>query len=1203
MVDRLLVELSGDGQITVSMLPDGGPRETVSRVLLEWPLDGDALEDLRWYLEDYLRGPFGAWEERGPAIQLRLRTWGDQIFDSVFGSRLAKDAYQRAREQGLELVFCSSEPGMLSLPWELMSDSDGPVALHLAGMSRALRIPDMTETVHALGDRLRVLMVIARPGGTRDVGYRMIARPLLERLGVVRGEVDLTVLRPPTLDALRDTLTAAVEVGEPFHVVHFDGHGSLHDGREGLLALEHPYGGPHRVSASALAGVVCAGQVPVVVLNACQSGAIGKELEAAVATALLEAGCQSVVAMAYSVYAVAAAEFMVDFYDALFTGVTVSKAVTAGRWRLFQRDRRPSPKGDLPLSDWLVPVHYMRGDVAFPPAVKARRAEVLSPDAELDKLRNAAPRRDDSEDDLSMAGTFVGRDDLFYELESATRLEHVVVLHGPGGTGKTEVAKGFGRWWRDTGGVDQPGWVFWHSFEPGIASFGLDGVTTEIGLTTFGPGFLRLNSDQRLAMVKDLLAEYRLLLIWDNFESVLSMPDSAGVSPPLDDGGCQALHEFLAWLAGNGRSAVIITSRTSEDWLGAVRRIQVGGLNPGEAAEYASYLLAPHTSSAAGREQRAFGELLEWLNGHPLSMRLILPRLRATEPEALLTALHGTDPFLMEDETASSRASSLAASITYSCTHLTSATRQLLPALSLLRGVADTEVLAAFSSTIGVPGQFATASVEEWTTALEDAARVGLLSPIGSGMYRIHPILPAYVAAGWRAEFSHDYEAMRDGSLRALSAACASLCRRLSQQISTGDAGHGYAVIELQQRNLGSMLRYGLKHQLWADAEDIARSLEDFWNVKGLDEEAAAWANQIQLVTTDGAGIPSALSSPAGGLWLFSTGAQANRQQTKGRLEEAERTHRQILTALNAEPETRVTQARITVSYNQLGMIAYLQGRLEQAEDWYHKALDSAQEARYQAQVGAVLHNLGIVTQEQERLDDAENWYRMAHAIREELGDQAGMANTYHQLGMVAKLRGQLDDAEGWYLKALSIYTELGDRPHMAGSFHELGITARSRGRLDSAEDWFRRSLVIKEELGNRSGAADTYHNLGIIAQDRGQLDDAEDWYRRSLAIKQELANRPGMALSYGQLALLSCAKGQDQQALEWIVQCTGMFDEFPHPLTQRAPEVLAFLTAQLGMHALEASWQEITGESLPEAVRDYVLSWATTNSQPEGEK
>jgi CHAT domain-containing protein len=57
-----------------------------------------------------------------------------------------------------------------------------------------------------------------------------------------------------------------------------------------------------------------AARVPVVVLNACQSGVIGKRLDAAVATRLLAWGASSVVAMAYSVYAVAAAEFMTAFY-------------------------------------------------------------------------------------------------------------------------------------------------------------------------------------------------------------------------------------------------------------------------------------------------------------------------------------------------------------------------------------------------------------------------------------------------------------------------------------------------------------------------------------------------------------------------------------------------------------------------------------------------------------------------------------------------------------------------------------------------------------------------------------------------------------------------------------------------------------------------------------------------------------------------
>ena len=123
-------------------------------------------------------------------------------------------------------------------------------------------------------------------------------------------------------------------------MVHFDGHGVM-PGRaagggavggrpammagagEGVLAFEKPGGGSDHVTASKVAAVLAGGRVPVVVLNACQSGAVGKELEASVATALLKAGCAAVVAMAYSVYAVAAAEFMAAFYESLFAGDSV----------------------------------------------------------------------------------------------------------------------------------------------------------------------------------------------------------------------------------------------------------------------------------------------------------------------------------------------------------------------------------------------------------------------------------------------------------------------------------------------------------------------------------------------------------------------------------------------------------------------------------------------------------------------------------------------------------------------------------------------------------------------------------------------------------------------------------------------------------------------------------------------------------------
>jgi hypothetical protein len=61
--------------------------------------------------------------------------------------------------------------------------------------------------------------------------------------------------------------------------------------------------------------------------------------------------------------------------------------------------------------------------------------------------------------------------------------------------------------------MDDPRFVFWHSFEPRVASLGLAGVITEIGLAVFGAGFAALQPDDRRRAVQNLLAEHRLLLI------------------------------------------------------------------------------------------------------------------------------------------------------------------------------------------------------------------------------------------------------------------------------------------------------------------------------------------------------------------------------------------------------------------------------------------------------------------------------------------------------------------------------------------------------------------------------------------------------------------------------------------------------------------------------------------------------------------
>jgi tetratricopeptide (TPR) repeat protein len=1176
VVDRLLVDVDVDGHAQVSSwVADEFPQRVGQTPQpMNWPLATEAIDQLRWYLEDYLSAPFGVYGDDGPRVAEQLSEWGEQVFSAVFGAGPARDAYVRMRARGrpLEILFRSASPGMLGLPWELMRDPDRPAPLALEGVavSRSLPTEGLGDAFPVGGERLRVLMVISRPRGTADVGYQMIARPLLRRLAAVRGDVDLVVLRPPTLDALIQALRRARESGEPFQLVHFDGHGELAGrdagtdsggplhyaaGEAGVLVFEKPGGGADPVPAGVVASALAEAEVPVVVLNACQSGAVGKELEAAVATRLLQQGAASVVAMAYSVYAVAAAEFMTAFYERLFASDSVTAAVTAGRARLARNADRPSPKGPMPLADWVVPVHYKRTEVVFPHLV-ASRTPAEPVDQLLDRLR--AGTAVDRSDPLAPVDEFVGRDGLFYELEVALRLQRVVVLHGPGGTGKTELAKAFGRWWQATAGVDDPDWVIWHSFEPGVASFGLTGVIDTIGLQVFGPDFGRLDLDQRVEVIHGLLGERRLLLIWDNFESVHSMPDLTGATPPLPDDERERMFTFLQRVAAGGNSAVIITSRTEETWLGGLRRMPVGGLTPEEANEYADELLAPYPAAAGRRAVRAFGELLHWLDGHPLSMRLILPYLATTAPDALLDALQGVGALPSVDD--GERTTSLTASVSYSYDHLTPATRGLLAAVTLFHGVVDVDVLAQLAAAEDAPHRFRGTDRDAWASAMDEAAGVGLLTPLGAGMYAVHPALPAYVTRRWRDEDGPSYDRNRAAADHALLIAYASFARWLWQQIRSGDAGNAFAFIDHQRRTLTSMLGRALDTGAWGEARDIAQPMNEYWDARGLADEARGWADRARLATETADGTPPSLYTPAGDLWLFMVGTQANRNLLAGQLDEAETTYRDLEAMLDAQPASDQQRQHLGTAYHQLGVVAEERGGLDRAEDWYRRSL----------------------------------------TVAEQVGDRPGMANTYHQLSLVAHLRWDPDAAEDWSRRSLAIKEELGDRPGMASSYHQLGVVALVKGDLDAAEDWYRRSLTIYERLGNRSHIASNYHQLGMVAQARGDLDRAEDWYLRSLTIDEQLGDRPGKALSYGQLGLLAEQRGDPQRALEWTVRCVTVFAEFPNPLTGPAPAHLARLTGRLGEPTLEQTWARVTGKPLPDHVRAYVRAQQQHNQEGE---
>jgi tetratricopeptide (TPR) repeat protein len=1190
------------------------PRVVIDLAEVSWPLDSEALEDLRWYLEDYLDAPYGVYEDRGARVEAALARWGQAVFSAVFGTAAAREAYARMVDRGnVELVFRSSSPELLGLPWELILDSarPKPLALEMAGVSRTLPGgTDDGQAVTAPGQRLRVLIVISRPGGPKDVGYRMIARPLLGRLAPVRDAVDLVVLRPPTLAALGAELSVAAAAGSPYQVVHFDGHGAFlgrrdADDGEGTLVFENRDGGADHVTAAALAAALAEARVPVVVLNACQSGAVGKELEAAVATRLLREGVAAVVAMAYTVNAVAAAEFMAAFYETLFAGGTVTEAVTAGRRQMSGHPDRPSPRGPLPLADWLVPVHYRGRDVRFPRAVSPGGTTPPNPPGKAATpggTTHPNPPGEGAAGDLDpVGGVFIGRDALFYELESATRRGRVVVLTGPAGVGKTELAKAFGRWWLDTGGVAKPEWVLRHSFEPGAGSSGIDGVIDEIGLEICGTGFLLLDQPARRGAVLRALTADRMLLIWDNFESVRSMPDPSRAAPAAGDGASGELRGFLADLAAGTGSSVLITSRAHEDWLGDYPRVTVGGLAGHEANEYADVLLARDSGATGRRSGREFADLMLWLDGNPLCMRLVLPRLATTDPGDLLRRLKGTTPLAADGEWESG----LSACIAYSYDCLSPLAQRLLPVLSLFHAVVDYMLLATTAISQSMPPRFS-GSFEEWQAVLDEAEGVGLLAKADNVRYRLHPALPGYLTAVWRAADPAGYEAERDAAAAALTGMFGAMFGVLNK-IMGADPAAEQEVVSRQQPTLSSLLRYALDHARWFDAWQLYQALLRHWEYRGLSAEANALAEQIRAAVEAAVGTSPDPDSAEGALYVLALnrlhrGARQGEDAARGAAEaRGAEPDRRIAIAeehLRSRPELRDFWAAV-----QQVEAARRDVRRRDFEAWSRRAVDIAERGGEDDLRILAYDSLGkflVDRGEHHDLAEAADLFGKSLAIKEGRRDVLAIAAAHHTLAVVAYNRQDFDEAER-HARASHARNQQGAHPQgLEGDYRMLGAIARRRGRLDQAEEWLRRSLVISEGLGYRRPAAETYAELGLTASDAGRGDEAAQWGRQALAAYEKLTDKPGMATAYDRLALIATRRDRLGEALMWMIMSATLFGDFAHPQAAASRVFLSEHVDLQGMAALEDDWREVTGTALPAPIRSYYEARAATRDNRE---
>ena len=559
---KLVLRISHTDSHVEAMLEGDGPRQSEKRPFT-FTLASQQAEDIRWYLEDYRIYPVDPMPKTAKRIERDMREIGRELFRLLLGG---SDVWTSVRGHLSDTrIEVETELADTMLPWELMRDpvADRPLALDVPSFVRCHSRPARPHhPVRQGAGKVRILLVICRPLGGDDVPFRSVARHLIRGLSAkAREPFYLEVLRPPTFEQLAKRLRIAKAQGEPFDVVHFDGHGL-----SGKLYFENPRldGNANSVKAAELGKLLHETHVPLLILNACRSASNEPREQPAdvddhheqirqfgsVAHAVMDSGCSGVVAWRYSVFVDTAAQYMGDLYGALASGFPLGEAATLARKQLSTAGRS--------IEDWTVPVVFEASPVQlFPKAIPDEDSYQVKLDL-VAAAESGLPHLPDI--------GFVGRDETVLKLDRAFDEQTIVLLHAYAGSGKTSTAAEFAGWYRQTSGISGP--VLFTSFE---LHKPLPRVLDELGrvfqgvLAKSGIQWLTLNDAARRDLALQLLRNKPVLWIWDNVEPVTGFP--AGTSSDWSGQEQDDLVGFLS-AARATKAKFLLTSRRDErDWL------------------------------------------------------------------------------------------------------------------------------------------------------------------------------------------------------------------------------------------------------------------------------------------------------------------------------------------------------------------------------------------------------------------------------------------------------------------------------------------------------------------------------------------------------------------------------------------------------------------------------------------------------------
>ena len=1141
-------------------------------ITIHEPFSEEEERQLEWYFEDHLRFPFTRQVEASNVAKSITR-YGEILFQQIFANPDVYALYRNCLRDGLNktLVEIVGSPDFHCLHWEALKDPlfDVPLAPQTTIVRKNIVPQPLPATVRS-SPTINVLIITARPFGKEDVGYRTISRPLVEELRQANLPVRIEILRPGTYKALDNHLrdiTNEHGVGY-YHVVHFDVHGAvltheqlqqvqeeqkkranryqyvssygrapiaIYEGRNAFLFLESEQGNTaDPVEAKALATLLQRHQIPMAILNACQSGKQVGDRESSLGNMLVQAGVQLVLAMSYSITVSAAQLMMRTLYSKLFANNDLPTAIRYARQELYNsKERRAYFNQRIELEDWLLPVVYQNKVLHL--TVRALTPEEHRAYYLRESERYPAPKT---------TYEFVGRDlDILQIEKSLLTRRNIMLIQGMGGAGKTTLLHHLGYWWQTTGLIDQ---VFYFGYDK--RAWTLQQIFVAIAQkllpdpADYATRFQSLPTlAAQQAMLVQLLRTKRHLLILDNLESIIGMFLAIQHTLPREEQ--EALHRFLADLVGS-RTLVLLGSRGEETWLanGTFDDTihELGGLDPEAASTLTDLILQCHNVEQY-RKDADLQKLLNLLDGFPLALQVVLANLARQTPKDVLEALQSGSVNLNTGGS-QERTEDILRCIDYSHSNLSTEAQDILMCLAPFTSVLCLSIMEQYAALLQEQPALRSLPLDRLPPVIQEVKNLGLLEPDGEvpNFLRLQPTLPYFLRRRLGAMERTEVRSAVETAFRLLyEQVSAALCDLLDSN-DPQKRLKGQALAQLEYENLMTALKQALQAQASILKPYLAlmaylEAIQDQHRGLELGQTVLDCFKDVQ---------DEKLKGPLGAEYAGVIDSIAKRKSQLKQYAEAEVLYHEALRLFSQleHIEEHVHSKLKAAIYHNLGFIAREQRQWSKAEHYYQQVLHIYEGLHDRHSQAPIYGELGTIAKEQRQWPLAKGYYQQALQIFIEFDDRNSLAPIYHNLGTIAEEHREWNQAAYYYQQALQIWSKFNDRYNQANTYLHLGTTCQRQSQRDKAESYYQQALLLSINISDRYLQAAIYSQLGLLAQEQHQFDQAEHYYEKGLQIYKDLNNSYKQAQVYCNWGILSKKQGKLVQSRDYLLHALVTF-------------------------------------------------------------